>query len=64
MATPRSETYYAASGAQGAQPFTKWAYIPALKCFAWSDGPKTAAPNTQTGISNFGAMQLYRPLGT
>lgn len=49
---------------QGAQPFTRWKYIRKLRSFVWSDGPNVSLPNTETGISNPGAFQLWRPLGT
>ncbi len=47
----------------GAQPFSKWRYIPWLKCFAWSDGPNFTA-RCADGVVRDGVMQLWRPLGT
>jgi hypothetical protein len=47
---------------QGTQAFTKWKYIPALQCFAWSQG--TQIRNSPDGTPRAGALQLYRPVGT
>lgn len=47
----------------GAQPMSKWRYIPWLRCFAWSDGPNFSAVCAD-GVRRSGVMQLWRPLGT
>ena len=47
----------------GAQPMSKWRYIPGLRCFAWCDGPNFSA-RCADGVVRDGVMQLWRPLGT
>ena len=50
-------------GGGGEVPMSRWRYIPALKCFAWSDGPNFSALCAD-GQTRDGIMQLWRPLGT
>lgn len=50
------------AGISGAQPFNKWKYNPALKCFMWSQG--TISRPSPDGVTRNGAFQLYRPIGT
>lgn len=47
----------------GAQPMSKWRYIPWLRSFAWSDGPNFSA-TCADGVQRDGVMQLWRPLGS
>lgn len=47
----------------GEVPLTRWRYIPALKCFAWTDGPRVSAKCVD-GVVHDGVMQLWRPNGT
>ena len=50
-------------GRGGAQPMSKWRYIPWLRSFAWSDGPNFSALCAD-GVRRDGVMQLWRPLGS
>jgi hypothetical protein len=53
----------ASTGGGGEVPLSRWRYVPALRSFAWSDGPRYAAP-VEDGTTRDGVMQLWRPRGT
>ena len=55
--------FHAASSGGGAQPFSRWRYIPWLRCFAWTDGPNVSGM-VADGVHRDGIVQLWRPLGT
>jgi hypothetical protein len=45
----------------GGNPFTKWKYNPAIKCFMWMQGlDQRLSPD---GVMRKGAFQVYKPLG-
>jgi hypothetical protein len=51
------------TGGGGEIPLSRWRYIPALRSFAWSDGPRYSAV-CEDGVTRDGVMQLWRPRGT
>jgi hypothetical protein len=51
------------SSGGGSQPFSRWRYVPWLRCFAWSDGPNCKG-TVADGVARYGIMQLWRPQGT
>lgn len=62
--TGAAPAWYAPStGGGGDVPLSRWRYVPALRSFAWSDGPRYSAPGGD-GVVRDGVMQLWRPAGT
>jgi hypothetical protein len=56
--------WFAASNSSGgAIPLSRWRYVPALRSFGWSDGPRYSAV-CEDGVTRNGVMQVWRPRGT
>ena len=55
--------FQASGTGSGAQPFSRWRYVPWLRCFAWTDGPGVSGM-VADGQQRDGIVQLWRPLGT
>ncbi|HSV51242.1 MAG TPA: hypothetical protein VLJ57_03945 [Burkholderiaceae bacterium] len=51
------------TGSGGEIALSRWRYVPALRSFAWSDGPRYSAV-CEDGATRDGVMQVWRPLGT